>query len=84
MLEGGEQVYKLTGPALVPVDTEEAKDNVGKRLEFIETQIKDVDAKIDVKQVELDDLGDEVARLQQEVAASTAAAAQAIADGARD
>ena len=34
------KVYKLVGPVMMDVDLEEAKQNVNKRLEFIETEIK--------------------------------------------
>ena len=39
-------VYKLVGPALLKVDVEEAKGNVQKRLEFIETEMKKIDTQI--------------------------------------
>jgi hypothetical protein len=40
------KVYKLVGPILINVDLEEAKENVGKRLEFIEAEVHKVDATI--------------------------------------
>jgi prefoldin beta subunit len=40
------KVYKLVGPILINVDLEEAKENVGKRLEFIEAEVHKVDASI--------------------------------------
>ncbi len=46
MLEGDEKVFKLVGPVLMSVELEESKDNVSKRLEFIETEIKKLDSAI--------------------------------------
>lgn len=40
------KIFKLTGPVLMPQDYGEAKLNVTKRLEFIEAEIKRVEAKI--------------------------------------
>jgi len=34
-LESGENVYKMMGPVLLRVEAEDAKQNVGKRLELI-------------------------------------------------
>jgi chaperonin cofactor prefoldin len=46
MLKGDEKVYKLVGPVLMSVDLDESRENVGKRLEFIETEIKKIDSAI--------------------------------------
>ena len=46
MLAPKSKVYKLVGPILINVDLEEAKENVGKRLEFIEAEVHKVDATI--------------------------------------
>ncbi|KAI8518489.1 Prefoldin subunit 6 [Branchiostoma belcheri] len=46
LLETDANVYKLTGPVLVKQDLEEAKANVGKRIEYIEGEIKRQDATI--------------------------------------
>lgn len=40
------KVFKLVGPILLTVDLDEAKENVGKRLEFIEAEVHKVDASI--------------------------------------
>lgn len=39
MLEAGATVYKLMGPVLVKQDLEEAKQNVGKRIEYITNEM---------------------------------------------
>jgi prefoldin beta subunit len=46
MLKGEEKVYKLVGPVLMSVDLDESRENVSKRLEFIETEIKKIDSAI--------------------------------------
>lgn len=37
---------KLVGPILIPVELDEAKENVGKRLEFIESEVQKIEAAI--------------------------------------
>ncbi|CAH1271577.1 PFDN6 [Branchiostoma lanceolatum] len=46
LLETDANVYKLTGPVLVKQDLDEAKANVGKRIEYIDGEIKRQDATI--------------------------------------
>lgn len=38
-LNDGSNIYKLIGPVLVPQERAEAKTNVDKRLEFIESEV---------------------------------------------
>lgn len=45
-MEPENKVYKLIGPTLVPQETEEAKLNVAKRLEFIQKELDKVELKI--------------------------------------
>ncbi|EGD77543.1 hypothetical protein PTSG_08641 [Salpingoeca rosetta] len=40
LVKEGDTVYKLMGPALIKQDSREAQTNVGKRLEYIEAEIK--------------------------------------------
>ena len=54
------KVYKLIGPALVGVDIVDAKQNVAKRLEFIETEIKKIDNQMEACTTEQNKLGEEV------------------------
>jgi prefoldin beta subunit len=82
MLSEDGKVFKLVGPVLMGVELAESKANVSKRLEFIEAEIKKVDANIAVKQGEAAALGDEIAVAQREMQAEAAKAAQAIAAGA--
>ena len=45
-MEEDSAVYKLVGPVLLNVEMNEAKHNVGKRLEYIEGEISKVEASI--------------------------------------
>lgn len=62
-LKAENDVFKLIGPVLIKQDTAEAKSNVEKRLEFInseikrvEGQIKDMESQSDKKRAEIADL----------------------------
>ncbi|CAP38658.1 Protein CBR-PFD-6 [Caenorhabditis briggsae] len=46
LMDSDSKVYKLMGPVLVRQDLEEARSTVEKRLEFIESEIKRVEASI--------------------------------------
>jgi prefoldin beta subunit len=79
---GSEQVYKLVGPLLYPIDTDEAKDNVGKRLEFIEREVGTAEKKIAEQNDSMNQLAKEIQILQGEMRAEAAkAAAEAAAAG---
>lgn len=53
-------VYKLTGNVLLPVEHDEARNNVEKRLEFINGEINRCEKSIKEKQTELDKLRSEI------------------------
>lgn len=59
------QVYKLTGKVLLPVEQFEAKSNVSKRLEFINTEIKRCEDNIKNKQSLLEKLRAELLQAQE-------------------
>ncbi|SCV99784.1 LAFE_0B02432g1_1 [Lachancea fermentati] len=63
-LKEDSQVYKLTGNVLLPVEQDEAKSNVLKRLEFINTEIKRCEDNIKSKQTQLEQLRSEIIKLQ--------------------
>jgi chaperonin cofactor prefoldin len=46
LLVESDKVYKLVGPVLLSVELDESKENVAKRLEFIEAEIKKLDSGI--------------------------------------
>ncbi|KAE8540689.1 hypothetical protein D1P53_003053 [Cryptococcus gattii VGV] len=60
LLKSHNTVYKLIGPALVPQDSNEAKVNVEKRLEYIRGEIKRVEGQL--KEIE-----DKAARKKEEI-----------------
>jgi len=76
--EGESSVFKLIGPVLVAVELEGAKENVAKRLEFIESEIQRLDAAIESKQAVQKTLGDEIAAAQSKVAADAAEEARKV------
>ena len=49
MLNEDSKVYKLVGPTLMSVELEEAKENISKRLQFIETEVSNVEKAIGKK-----------------------------------
>ena len=53
LLGDTDPVYKLVGPVLMKVDLDDAKENVAKRVEFIESEIKKIDANISAKQARI-------------------------------
>lgn len=79
LLAEGSRVMKLVGPVLMSVELEEAKENVAKRLEFIEGEVQKFDTSIEQKEKESTKLGDEIAALQQQMQAEAATAARQIA-----
>jgi hypothetical protein len=62
----------------VTVELEGAKENVAKRLEFIESEIQRLDAAIAAKQGVQTTLGDEIAAAQSRVAAEAAEEARKV------
>jgi prefoldin beta subunit len=78
-LEESAVVYKLVGPVLLTVELQESQQNVAKRLEFIETELKKIDSLIEAKSVEQSKLGDEIAEAQQKLQAETVTAAKEVA-----
>ena len=84
ILEEGDNVFKLVGPVLMTIDLEEAKENVAKRVEFIETEISKLDAAIATKQGDQTTLGEEISKLQTEMQKSAAEASQAVANQATE
>lgn len=63
-LKDDTQVYKLTGNVLLPVEQDEARTNVDKRLEFITTEISRCEENIKSKQSELEKLRAELMKMR--------------------
>eukprot|EP00618_Florenciella_parvula_P039848 CAMPEP_0119541504 /NCGR_PEP_ID=MMETSP1344-20130328/52998_1 /TAXON_ID=236787 /ORGANISM="Florenciella parvula, Strain CCMP2471" /LENGTH=146 /DNA_ID=CAMNT_0007585491 /DNA_START=16 /DNA_END=456 /DNA_ORIENTATION=+ len=82
LLDDGAPVYKLIGPVLMRQDTDEAKQNVDKRLEFIRDEIMNCDRKVEDNKGKMQTVGEAVMKMQQELQASAASQAQAAADEA--
>ena len=79
MLGDDENVFKLVGPILIPIELDDAKDNITKRMEFIESDIKRIEEQIDGSSKELAELRDDIGKAQQELRANATQAAQAVA-----
>lgn len=58
------KIYKLTGPVLMPQEFDEAKMNVTKRIEFIEGEIKRVEAKLDDEQKKMEETRDRLVQVR--------------------
>ncbi|WVW79853.1 hypothetical protein I302_101823 [Kwoniella bestiolae CBS 10118] len=65
-LKSHNTVYKLVGPSLVPQDQNEAKVNVEKRLDFIRSEIKRVEAQLKENEEKAAKRKDEIMGLQQQ------------------
>ena len=59
-LESSGKVFKLTGPVLLPTDTDDAKMTVQSRLDMISGEMKKVEEGITAKKKVQDALGQEV------------------------
>lgn len=58
------------------VELEDSRQNVEKRLQLIESELKKIDNNIAAKQKEQEALGDEIAKLQQQLQLEAATAAK--------
>ncbi|WWC59896.1 uncharacterized protein I303_102458 [Kwoniella dejecticola CBS 10117] len=65
-LKSHNTVYKLVGPSLVPQDSNEAKVNVEKRLDFIRSEIKRVEGQLKESEAKAAKKKDEIMGLQQQ------------------
>jgi prefoldin beta subunit len=83
LLTDTDTVYKLVGPVLMSVDLMEAKENVSKRIEFIEGEIKKIDGAITAKQAQQTDLGEEIRNMQTDMQKNAAEAATAAGQAAQ-
>lgn len=74
LLEEGSDVFKLVGPVLVRQDLMEARSNVAKRLDFINTELKRLDSVLAAYQEKKAKRESEILRLQSELQKMQAAA----------
>lgn len=66
-LNDDSKIYKLTGPILLPQDYTEAKMNVDKRIEFIEDEIKRVEAKISLEEKTIETTRDQILAIRSQI-----------------
>ena len=66
LLNEDSKVYKLVGPVLVLQDFVMAKDNVEKRLEYIQKDMKRVDEAISKKSKEAGDIQQKIVKMQKD------------------
>jgi len=77
LLEDGANVYKLIGPALVKQDLTEARDNVRRRIKYLEDQIKSHDSEINQIEKQMDQQKEAINKLQTQLQAAKAPPAAA-------
>lgn len=63
-LKADSKVYKLTGNVLLPVEQDEARLNVSKRLQFIQSEIDRCESNIKGKQQEQEKVKEELIKLR--------------------
>lgn len=66
LLNEDSKVYKLVGPVLVLQDFVMAKDNVEKRLEYIQKDMKRVDEAISNKSKEAGNIQQKIVKMQKD------------------
>mmetsp|Transcript_2220 Transcript_2220/g.6571 ORF Transcript_2220/g.6571 Transcript_2220/m.6571 type:complete len:140 (+) Transcript_2220:159-578(+) len=64
-LDEGANVFKVVGPVLFKQDYDDVKENVQKRLEFIQAEIEKVDAQTKAKQEEMQKIGETIMEKQK-------------------
>ena len=64
-LEPDAQIFKLVGPVLIPQESAVATDNVQKRIEYIEGELKRYEGVIEEKQKEAEEKRSKLLALQQ-------------------
>ncbi|XP_064110794.1 prefoldin subunit 6-like [Macrobrachium nipponense] len=67
LLDMNAVVYKLIGPALIRQDLEEARQNVGKRIDYIQQEIKRHENGMEDLEKKADEKRDCISKLQQQM-----------------
>ncbi len=67
MLKTDDTIFKLIGPILVKQDLVEAKQNVDKRIDYIQAELKRHDAAIKDNESKQDDMKDVIMKIQQQL-----------------
>jgi prefoldin beta subunit len=67
VLKTDDTIFKLIGPILVKQDLVEAKQNVDKRIDYIQAELKRHDAAIKDNESKQDDMKDVIMKIQQQL-----------------
>lgn len=60
-------VYKLIGPALIKQDLEEARQNVGKRIDYIQQEIKRHEGSMEDLEKKAEEKRESISKIQQQM-----------------
>ncbi|KAK7022776.1 Prefoldin subunit 6 [Halocaridina rubra] len=66
-LDSSAVVYKLIGPALIKQDFEEARQNVNKRIDYIQQEIKRHEGNIEDVEKKAEEKRESIGKLQQQM-----------------
>jgi prefoldin beta subunit len=79
LLDGSSNVYKMVGPVLIKNSLDDAKETVGKRIEFITAERKRLEAKAQELENQGNAISVKVQQMQGLLQQATAAAVQEVA-----
>ena len=77
-IKEGDNVYKSVGPVLMTVNKDDAVRNINSRLSLIETQMTEIQSRLEKKQKEGEDQANKIVTMQQEIAKKTQEEAQKV------
>jgi prefoldin beta subunit len=78
LLDGSSNIYKMVGPVLMKNSLEDAKDTVGKRVEFITAERQRLEEKAKGHEKHIGEIAQKVQQMQATLQQATAAAVQEI------
>jgi prefoldin beta subunit len=79
LLDGSSSVYKMVGPVLIKNSLGDAKETVGKRIEFITAERKRLETKAQELETQGNEISAKVQQMQGLLQQATAAAVQEVA-----
>lgn len=82
LLGDSSKIFKMVGPVLMKNDLDDAKQTVGKRLEFINGEIKKLETSIATKEEKAAEIARKVQQIQGQMQQAAVAAAQTAAQQA--
>lgn len=80
LISDDSSVYKMVGPVLIKQDTEDSRQTVRKRLEFIRGEKEKLQSKVTAKEKRGQELSAKVQQMQAQLQQTTAQAVRAIQD----